>query len=100
MILEGFSVGSGVSSELCVALCTGAYFYRLGLALVRIPHFFRDDRNTMRKVELFSQPDFCRAENSFFPGQESGPMGNSLSTQASGKKIISKYVAICWVSAD
>ena len=40
--------------------------------------FFRGGRNTIRKVRLFSQPDFCQANNYIFPGQDSGPIRNGL----------------------
>ena len=48
-----------------------------GTGVVR-SFFFRGDRNTIRKVRLFSQPDSCQANIYIFPGQDSGPIRSGL----------------------
>ena len=59
-------------------------FLQVGTGTGCVPSFFfRGDGNTVRKVRLFSQPDFCQANNFIFPGQDSGPMRNGLTLQFS-----------------
>ena len=56
-------------------------FLQVGTGTGVVPSFFfRGDRNTIRKVRLFPQPDFCQANNYIFPGQDSGPVRNGVNS--------------------
>ena len=62
-------------------------FLQVGTGTGVVPSFFfRGDRNTIRKVRLFSQPDSCQANNYIFPGQDSGPIRSGLTRGGSHRR--------------